>query len=138
MRKEMGQLLREGQVIEEVIESRRIAVAGHNKSVVPDVGAMEAAGFFYDLGEGRFFYFWAEWDHTATEPEFPRDRLRVVWDARREKIVRAESAGDRVEPLRTLPRDLLHYLPSGSVLHGTLETLEADVRRFKQGFQDAG
>jgi hypothetical protein len=125
------QLLHNGQVIDEVIESRQIAVSGHNKSALPHVGAVEGAGFFYDTGDGRFFYLWAEWDHTADEPEFPRHRLQVVWDAQRKNILWTQSAGDRLQPQRTLPRELLNYLPSGSVISATMETLEADIQRFQ-------
>jgi hypothetical protein len=126
-----NRILRSEQVIEEVLETRRVAEAGYQKYAAPAVGAREHAGYVYDLDDGTFFYWWADWDHIASEPEFPRQRLQIVWDAQRERILWAQSSGDLLKPERILSRELLHHLPTGSVIPATMETLEADIERFK-------
>jgi hypothetical protein len=124
-------IVHEGQVIEEVIESGRVAVAAYQKYAAPAVGAREQAGYFYDLGDGTFFYWWADWDHTAAEPEFPRHRLQIVWDLQRQHVLWVHSSGDLLKPERVLSRERLHHLPSGSVIPADIETLEEEIERYK-------
>jgi hypothetical protein len=131
--------LETGQVVEEHVEAERVAVAGHGLWGAPGVGAMESAGVFYDVGDGRLYYWEAHWSHPGDEPMFPRRRLRVTWLVLGACVLDWDSSGELLRAERELPGAVLAGLVSGTLMDGTIATLEDNVERWRGRFaREAG
>ena len=121
-----------GEVTEDYLEADRVAMAGYGMYAPLDAGPMEAAGLFYDLGDGRFYYWLGEWGHLDKDPQYPRRSLRVIWLVRGRLVFHCTSSGDLLEKERELPKEAIKDLVPGTVFEGTMPTLEHDIERWRR------